>query len=125
MISDSRIEDLLDDSDINNMETEVPLTIDTVLGRLSSETVISSDDTFEEVYTKDLSEVIANMLSNLKPREEEIIRLRYGFDGPEQTLEQVGNKFNITRERVRQIENKVIRKLRHPSKAKILREYLL
>lgn len=121
MIPDSRIEDLLKDSNIDEIETDDSPAIDTVLGRLSSETVISSDDTFEEVYTKNLSEVIANMLSNLKPREEEIMRLRYGFDGPEQTLEQVGNKFNITRERVRQIETKVIRKLRHPSKSKTLK----
>lgn len=125
MIPDSRIEDLLDNSKIDDIETEDCPSIDTVLGSLSSETVISSDDTFEEVYTKNSTEVIANMLNNLKPREEEIMRLRYGFDGPEQTLEQVGNKFNITRERVRQIEAKVIRKLRHPSKSKILKEHLL
>lgn len=70
------------------------------------------------------SKVIADVMKTLTPREETILKLRYGFEAPEQTLEQVGNRFDITRERVRQIEEKALRKLRHPSKAKKLKEFL-
>ena len=70
-----------------------------------------------------LSEIVADALKSLTPREEVILKLRYGFDGPEQTLEQVGNKYNITRERIRQIEAKALRKLCHPARSKKLRAY--
>ena len=68
---------------------------------------------------------IENVLSTLSQREAEIIRLRFGISsGYPRTLEEVGKIFNVTRERVRQIEAKTIRKLRHPSRSKRLREYL-
>lgn len=64
-------------------------------------------------------------LHKLTPREEKVIRLRYGLDdGRQRTLEEVGKEFNVTRERIRQIEAKALRKLRNPSKSKKLRDYL-
>jgi RNA polymerase primary sigma factor len=68
---------------------------------------------------------LQKVLNTLTPREAEIISLRYGIGiGYPSTLEEVGKKFGVTRERVRQIEAKAIRKLRHPSRSKSLREYL-
>ncbi len=65
------------------------------------------------------------ILDTLTPREEKVLRLRYGIDdGKPRTLEEVGKEFNVTRERIRQIEAKALRKLRHPSRSKKLKEYL-
>ena len=65
------------------------------------------------------------MLHTLTPREEQVLKLRFGLeDGRPRTLEEVGKQFNITRERIRQIEAKALRKLRHPSRSKPLRDYL-
>ena len=72
-----------------------------------------------------LKEQLAEVLSTLTPREEKVLRLRFGLeDGRSRTLEEVGKEFNVTRERIRQIEAKALRKLRHPSRAKRLRDYL-
>ncbi len=72
-----------------------------------------------------LREQLCNILHTLTPREEQVIKLRFGLeDGRPRTLEEVGKKFNITRERIRQIEAKALRKLRHPSRSKTLRDYL-
>ena len=72
-----------------------------------------------------LREVIERELHTLTPREEHVIKLRFGlYDGRPRTLEEVGQEFNITRERIRQIEAKALRKLRHPSRARHLRGFL-
>ncbi len=72
-----------------------------------------------------LREQLIAALHELTPREEKVIRLRYGLDdGRQRTLEEVGKEFNVTRERIRQIEAKALRKLRNPSKSKKLRDYL-
>lgn len=72
-----------------------------------------------------LSSALDEVLSTLKPKEERIIRLRFGlYDGPPKTLEEVGKEFNVTRERIRQIEAKALRKLRHPSRSKKIKDYL-
>lgn len=72
-----------------------------------------------------LREQLCNILHTLTPREEEVIKLRFGLeDGRPRTLEEVGKKFEITRERIRQIEAKALRKLRHPSRSKVLKDYL-
>ncbi len=72
-----------------------------------------------------LREVIERELSTLTPREAHVIKLRFGlYDGRTRTLEEVGSKFNITRERIRQIEAKALRKLRHPSRARHLKGFL-
>lgn len=72
-----------------------------------------------------LREQLENVLSTLSERESKVLKLRFGLeDGHPRTLEEVGKAFNVTRERVRQIESKALRKLRHPSRSKKLRDYL-
>ncbi len=72
-----------------------------------------------------LREQLCEVLATLTPREEEVLKLRFGLkDGRTRTLEEVGRVFNITRERIRQIEAKALRKLRHPSRSKRLKDYL-
>ena len=73
-----------------------------------------------------LKEEIKSVLSTLQPREQQVLELRFGLiDGTSYTLEEVGKKFNVTRERIRQIEAKALRKLRHPSRAKKLKDFLV
>ena len=72
-----------------------------------------------------LKEQIAEVLDTLTDREQKVLRLRFGLDdGRSRTLEEVGKEFNVTRERIRQIEAKALRKLRHPSRSRKLREFL-
>ena len=72
-----------------------------------------------------LKEQITEVLQTLAPREAEVLRLRFGLeDGRSRTLEEVGQSFGVTRERIRQIEAKALRKLRHPSRSKVLRDFL-
>ncbi len=80
----------------------------------------------EEYATNEiLKEEIGNVLLTLQEREREVLELRFGLvDGTSHTLEEVGKKFNVTRERIRQIEAKALRKLRHPSRAKKLKDFL-
>ena len=79
----------------------------------------------ESASTTILREVIERELNTLTPREAHVIKLRFGlYDGRSRTLEEVGKEFDITRERIRQIESKALRKLRHPSRARHLRGFL-
>ncbi len=80
----------------------------------------------EEYATNEiLKEEIKSVLETLQEREQEVLELRFGLiDGTSHTLEEVGRKFNVTRERIRQIEAKALRKLRHPSRAKKLKDFL-
>ena len=65
------------------------------------------------------------MLASLTPREERVLRMRFGLiDGYSRTLEEVGKQFKVTRERIRQIEAKALRKLKHPSRSKMLRTFI-
>src|SRR3989440_9292832 len=77
----------------------------------------------ERVITSNVRDVAGDVLQTLSPREEKVIRLRFGLDadGRERTLEEVGEDFHVTRERIRQIEVKALRKLRHPSRARVLK----
>ena len=80
--------------------------------------VVDSDDWVNE-------EAYMEVLDTLTEREEKVLRLRFGLDdGRARTLEEVGKEFNVTRERIRQIEAKALRKLRHPSRSKKLKDYL-
>jgi RNA polymerase primary sigma factor len=72
-----------------------------------------------------LKEQVMDVLASLAPRERKVLELRFGLeDGRSRTLEEVGREFHVTRERIRQIEAKALRKLRHPSRSKKLRDYL-
>ena len=72
-----------------------------------------------------LREEVGRALNSLTPRERQVIVLRFGLmDDHDHTLEEVGKKLNVTRERVRQIEERAIRKLRHPQSSRLLKEYL-
>ena len=72
-----------------------------------------------------LKEQLEDVLSTLTNREQKVLRLRFGLDdGRARTLEEVGKEFNVTRERIRQIEAKALRKLRHPSRSRKLKDYL-
>lgn len=78
----------------------------------------------EQVEENILKEILADILNTLKPREKEIIEQRFGFnDEIPMTLEQVGAKYNLTRERIRQIEKKAIRRMRHPSRSKQIKNF--
>ena len=78
----------------------------------------------ESVSTTMLKETLLSVLNSLTPREEKVLRLRYGVDdGRPRTLEEVGREFNVTRERIRQIEAKALRKLRHPNRLKKLKDF--
>jgi RNA polymerase primary sigma factor len=72
-----------------------------------------------------LAETTRALLACLQPREEKILRLRFGMDGqPAETLEKIGQSFKVSKERIRQIEKKALRKLKHPSKQLLLRSFL-
>ncbi len=89
---------------------------------IEDKAVVSPSDA---VINLDLKEQTASVLKTLTPREEKIIKMRFGFDdGTEHTLEEVGQVFALTRERIRQIEVKALRKLRHPSRSHKLRAFL-
>lgn len=88
-------------------------------------TAASKESPDNLIRQMDMKKAIEEALSSLTKREAEVLRLKYGLiDGKVRTLEQTGEMFNITRERVRQIESKALRKLRHPSKSIHLKEYL-
>ena len=79
----------------------------------------------EAVINLNLKEQTDQVLKTLSPREEKVIKMRFGLgDGSEHTLEEVGQSFTVTRERIRQIEAKALRKLRHPSRSRKLRAFV-
>ena len=79
----------------------------------------------QSAYDNMLREKVEEVLATLSPREARILRLRFGLDnGRTYTLEEVGQKFGLTRERIRQIEGKALRRLRHPRRARQLKDYL-
>ena len=80
----------------------------------------------DAVVASNLRQITDEVLATLSPREEKVIKLRYGIgtQGEEHTLEEVGKDFDVTRERIRQIEAKALRKLRHPSRARLLKPFV-
>lgn len=104
------------------VEADAPIAEDvTVLSFKADEGL----DAFEIVSQQQLRSSLARVLSRLSAREERIIRLRFGLDGEnDHTLEAIGNNFGVTRERIRQIEAKALRRLKHPSRSRALRAFL-
>jgi RNA polymerase primary sigma factor len=86
----------------------------------------SGSNPSESVVASNLREITDEVLATLSPREEKVIKMRFGLgaQGEEHTLEEVGEDFSVTRERIRQIEAKALRKLRHPSRARLLKPFI-
>ncbi len=106
-----------------SLETPIGEEEDSHLGDFipDSDTPAPADEASHALLKEQLEEV----LSTLTPREAKVLRLRFGLeDGKSRTLEEVGSEFKVTRERIRQIEAKALRKLRHPSRSKKLKDYL-
>ncbi len=104
-----------------------PISLETPVGDEESGTIgnyiedTDSENAFEQIAKADLTKVIGDALGDLSSREERVIRMRFGIGTMEEyTLEEIGNKFKVTRERVRQIESKALARLRHPQRAKEL-----
>lgn len=124
MVPDERIDDLFEAyTDDMDEPIQKDISLGVLLSYISSETIASEDDAFIYMQNRMLAEDIHESLSTLAPKEERVLRLRYGLEGHECTLEEVGAIFNVTRERIRQIEARAMRKLRHPSRSKKLKEY--
>jgi RNA polymerase primary sigma factor len=106
-----------------SLETPIGEEEDSSLGDfIEDKKIISPQDA---VINITLAEITRNVLSTLTPREEKVLRMRFGIgEKSDHTLEEVGQDFFVTRERIRQIEAKALRKLRHPSRAKLLKAYL-
>jgi RNA polymerase primary sigma factor len=107
-----------------SLETPIGENGDSQLGDLIEDK--SSESPAARVITSNLREITGDVLQTLSPREERVIRLRFGLDegGHERTLEEVGRNFNVTRERIRQIEAKALKKLRHPSRVRVLKSFV-
>jgi RNA polymerase primary sigma factor len=109
---------------------QLPISLETPIGKEEDSRLgdfIESDgETPEDQVAKSLlREDLESVLNSLSPRERDVLRLRYGLDdGRMKTLEEIGTIFNVTRERIRQIEAKALRKLRHPNRNSILKEYI-
>lgn len=109
---------------------QLPISLETPIGKEEDSRLgdfIESDgETPEDQVSKSLlREDLESVLGTLSPRERDVLRLRYGLDdGRMKTLEEIGQIFNVTRERIRQIEAKALRKLRHPNRNSILKEYI-
>jgi RNA polymerase primary sigma factor len=106
-----------------SLETPIGEEEDSHLGDfIEDQGVVSPADAVININLKDQT---AAVLQSLTPREEQVIRMRFGIgDGSEHTLEEVGQRFSVTRERIRQIEAKALRKLRHPSRSRRLKAFL-
>ena len=105
-----------------SFETPVGQEDDSYLGDFLEDT--NSLSPSEVAENKMLKEILIKVLQTLTPREQKVIRLRYGIDdGRQRTLEEVGKEFNVTRERIRQIETKALQKLRQPQRLKMLKDY--
>ncbi|HQW60030.1 MAG TPA: sigma-70 family RNA polymerase sigma factor, partial [Thermomonas sp.] len=106
-----------------SMETPIGDDEDSHLGDFIEDTnVMSPIDATTDI---NLTETVRNVLAGLTPREAKVLRMRFGIDmNTDHTLEEVGKQFDVTRERIRQIEAKALRKLRHPSRSETLRSFL-
>ena len=107
-----------------SMETPIGDDEEAHLGDFIEDTTIASP--LDSATSEGLKEATHNVLAGLTPREAKVLRMRFGIDmNTDHTLEEVGKQFDVTRERIRQIEAKALRKLRHPSRSDQLRSFLL
>lgn len=135
-----RIKKIAEDMEISSEEVETLFDIKhQFLGRVSLDTpvgeeeettlgeLIPADESYSienEIMQKALASALNEVLTTIKPREEIILRLRFGIDdGRPRTLEEIGQELHVTRERIRQIEEKALRKLRHPTRSKKLKDF--
>ena len=96
-----------------------------VFQNINSDAFYWNDDVCEEIEQRALRKILENLMGELSGREQEVLKARYGFeDGVEKTLEEVGQTFGVTRERIRQIEAKALRKLSHPTRTRELKVFL-
>ena len=106
-----------------NLETPIGKEEDSRLGDFIEDK--EADAPIKTVASELLKEDLQEVMKQLSPRERDVLRLRFGMDdGRQRTLEEVGQLFGVTRERIRQIEAKALRKLRHPNRRKRLEEYV-
>jgi RNA polymerase primary sigma factor len=106
-----------------SLESPVGDEEDSELGHFIEDDV--SPTPMQSAYQSMLKDKMEDILSTLSPREARVLRLRFGLDdGTVYTLEEVGRKFGLTRERIRQIEGRALRQLRHPKRARQLKDYL-
>jgi RNA polymerase primary sigma factor len=122
----------IDEKKIKNIIkiSKEPISLETPVGDSEDASIkdfIESDTDFspsDTVTNNDLKERVREVLKSLTPREEKVLKMRFGIDvASEHTLEEVGKDFSVTRERIRQIEVKALRKLRHPSRSKKLKTF--
>ena len=123
-VSENKVRDIQRISqDTISLETPVGEEEDSNLGTFLSDTTTATPE--ESATVSMLKEQLLSVLGSLTPREQKVVMLRYGLeDGHPKTLEEVGKEFNVTRERIRQIEAKALKKLRHPTRSKKLKDFL-
>lgn len=108
------LDDYIDTCEFENEDIDASLVYD------------AESDLIDYLQSKNLRGVLNKVLHTLTPREKHTLQMRYGFiDGRPRTLEELGRMYNVSRERIRQLETKAIRKLRHPKKSHVLKEYLV
>ena len=114
--------EIQDDVFENIIENEIS---QDVFQNINSDAFYWNDDICEEVEQRSLRETLEKLMGELTSREQEVLKARYGFeDDVEKTLEEVGQTFGVTRERIRQIESKALRKLSHPTRTRKLKDFL-
>ena len=116
------IDEIQDDVFENIIENEIQ---QDVFQNINPDAFYWNDDIYEEIEQRALRETFEKLMGELSEREQEVLKARYGFeDGVEKTLEEVGQTFGVTRERIRQIESKALRKLSHPTRIRKLKDFL-
>ena len=116
------VDEIQDDVFENIIENEIQ---QDVFQNINSDAFYWKDGIYEEIEQRALRETLEKLMGELSEREQDVLKARYGFeDGVEKTLEEVGQTFGITRERIRQIESKALRKLSHPTRIRELKDFL-
>ena len=116
------VDKIQDDVFENIIENEIQ---QDVFQNINSDAFYWNDDIYEEIEQRTLRETLENLMGELSNREQEVLKARYGFeDGVEKTLEEVGQTFGVSRERIRQIEANAIRKLSYPTRVRKLKDFL-